>query len=173
MRVRFDDFTFDSDRRELIRGTEPLRLPAKAFQLLEILIENRPRAVSQKDLYDRLWPETYVEPSNLHNLIYQIREALDDRDRTTVKTVYGFGFVFGAVASDEVPASIQWQLVIGRDAGIAVRIESSSISRRHARIVVSASGVTLEDVGSKNGTTVTGVASAASNWQAEMRFCSA
>ena len=54
MRAEFDDFILDTDRRELIRGGEVVRLAPKAFQLLQILIECRPKAVSQQELYDRL-----------------------------------------------------------------------------------------------------------------------
>ena len=46
--------------------------------------------------------------------------------------------------------------VIGRDEAAAVRVDSSTVSRRHARIVVSAGAAILEDLGSKNGTFVAG-----------------
>ena len=42
--------------------------------------------------------------------------------------------------------------VIGRDPAATVFVDSSTVSRRHAVIVVSADGATLEDLGSKNGT---------------------
>ena len=42
--------------------------------------------------------------------------------------------------------------IIGRDPTAAVRADLPSVSRRHARIVVSPEGATLEDLGSKNGT---------------------
>jgi DNA-binding winged helix-turn-helix (wHTH) protein len=163
MRAAFGDFILDIDRRELTRRGKAVRLAPKAFQLLQILFEARPKAVSQQQLYDQLWPDTFVEKSNLHNLIYQVREALHDDDQTIIRTVYAFGFAFAGA-----DAGVRWQLVVGgrdidlhdgenivgRDAGASVQIEARSISRRHARLVVSSSGVTLEDLGSKNGTTV-------------------
>jgi len=42
--------------------------------------------------------------------------------------------------------------VIGRDPDVEVRLDASTVSRRHARLVVKAEGTTLEDFGSKNGT---------------------
>jgi pSer/pThr/pTyr-binding forkhead associated (FHA) protein len=42
--------------------------------------------------------------------------------------------------------------VIGREEDAAAWIESASVSRRHARIVISEGKATLEDLGSKNGT---------------------
>ena len=41
---------------------------------------------------------------------------------------------------------------IGRVSKAAVWIDSNTVSRRHARIVISAEGATIEDLGSKNGT---------------------
>jgi DNA-binding winged helix-turn-helix (wHTH) protein len=169
MRVRFGDFVLDTDRRELLRRGEPVHLSPKTFQLLQILAEERPNAVAQQDLYDRLWPETFVEKSNLHDLIYQLRQALDDGQQTIIRTVYGFGFSFAAPGSGATSAAL-WQIVIagrefdlhdgenlvGRERGASVRINSGSISRHHARITVSPSGVTLEDLDSKNGTTLRG-----------------
>lgn len=169
MRVRFGDFVLDIDRRQLLRLGEPVHLPPKTFQLLQILAEERPKAVAQQDLYDRLWPETFVEKSNLHNLVYQLREALDDSEQTIIRTVYGFGFSFAAPESGAMPAAL-WQIVIGsrefdlhegenlvgRERAASVRIDSGSISRRHARIIVASSGLTLEDLDSKNGTTLRG-----------------
>src|SRR2546423_1656114 len=46
--------------------------------------------------------------------------------------------------------------VIGRDEDAEVRVDRSTVSRRHARVVVSAGGATLEDLGSKNGTWLDG-----------------
>ena len=169
MRVPFGEFVLDTDRHELLRGSQPVHLPPKTFQLLQILAEERPKAVAQQDLYDRLWPDSFVEKSNLHNLIYQLREALEDNEQTIIRTVYGFGFSFAAPESDFAPR-VLWQIVIagrefdlrdgenlvGRDRDAAVRINSGSISRHHARITVSPSGLTLEDLGSKNGTMVGG-----------------
>ena len=46
--------------------------------------------------------------------------------------------------------------LVGRDRDCAVRIDSATLSRRHARIVVTTEGTTLEDLESKNGTFVNG-----------------
>ncbi len=171
MRIRFGDFRLDTDRRELSRGTESIRLTPKALQLLQVLVEARPRAVSQKELHDALWPDTFVDDGSLHNLIYQLRQALDDAAHETIRTVYGFGFSFAAPCiADDAGAAAQYLLtiadedftlregenVVGRDWDAAVRIDAPSMSRKHARIVVEGSHATIEDLGSKNGTSVDG-----------------
>jgi DNA-binding winged helix-turn-helix (wHTH) protein len=172
MRVRFGDFVLDSERRELLRGNEALRLRPKAFELLQALIAKRPNAVSQEELYDTLWPDTFVERTNLHKLMHHVRTVLGDRDQTIIRTVYGFGFAFEAISHDAESAAIlvKWQIVVGdrefelhegenivgRERDAPVRIDAPSISRRHARILIDGERVTVEDLGSKNGTCVSG-----------------
>ena len=83
MRLRFGDFVFDSDTREVIRGDEPLAISPKAFALLALLIESRPKAVSKADLHSRLWPDTHVSDQNLGNLVVELRCGRSARARAS------------------------------------------------------------------------------------------
>lgn len=151
MRVRFQHFCFDSERRELTRDDERLHLTPKAFDLLGHLLDRRPSAISQSDLFDLLWPESLVDTSRIHQLIQEIRGALGDHERNAIRTVYGRGYSFAipAVWVDEVTPSLcqlvvgakcfdlhEGEKLIGRDHRSAVRIDAPSVSRRHALIVV-------------------------------------
>jgi DNA-binding winged helix-turn-helix (wHTH) protein len=172
VRVRFDDFLLDTERRELWRGNARVPLRPKALKLLEALISQRPKAVSQEELYDDLWPDTFVDKNSLHKVMHQLREALEDEEQTIIRTIYGFGFSFAATAVDDVPGALsaRCQIVIGesefdlregensvgRERDAVVRIEAPSISRHHARIVVSGDQASIEDLQSKNGTCVRG-----------------
>ena len=64
----FGDFTLDLDTRELRRGVTALKLSPKALHLLEILVRNRPKALSKAALLDCLWPDSFVVEKNLVNL---------------------------------------------------------------------------------------------------------
>ena len=101
-----------------------------------------------------------------------MRRALDTGGEGPgfVRTVHGFGYAFGAEATEEerkprpqrAVAQIEWdrdvlplmegENVIGRGEEVAVRIDVEGVSRRHARIVADGGRFTLEDLGSKNGT---------------------
>ena len=48
--------------------------------------------------------------------------------------------------------------VIGRDADVTISLKSPTVSRHHAKIVIAGEVATLEDLGSKNGTHLRGVA---------------
>lgn len=98
MPVDFGGFTLDESRRQLFKGAEAVHLSPKAFQLLSILVAERPRAVSKKDLQDRLWPDTFVTEGNLSSAVAELRSALGDdrRESRFIRTLYGFGYSFAA-----------------------------------------------------------------------------
>lgn len=172
MRVEFGEFCFDSARRELSRRGAPVHLTPKAMQLLALLLESRPEVLSRAAIYDALWPGVFVDEANLGVLVAEVRAALGDDARRPrfIRTAYGFGYGFIAetTPSDRIRASrrlrrgaeeielLEGENLLGRDAGAVIRLEGEGISRRHARIVVRAGRVTIEDLGSKNGTYVQG-----------------
>jgi DNA-binding winged helix-turn-helix (wHTH) protein len=175
MRLRFGDCLFDSDTREFFRSGEAIHLTPKAFRFLELLLESRPRALSKEDLQQRLWPETFVSEANLATLAADVRRAIGEEGRGAhiLRTVYGFGYAFSGDAEEEearTPVEDRYWLtwkdeeiplgkgenILGRDRAARVRIDDSTISRRHARIVVGDAAATVEDLGSKNGTFVGG-----------------
>jgi TolB-like protein/Tfp pilus assembly protein PilF len=103
MRVHFRDWTLDSHARELRHGGDAVHLSPKAFRLLEVLIEERPAALSKERLFEIVWPDTFVAESNLASLVKEIRMALRDdaRKSTVIRTVHGYGYAFAAEATDE------------------------------------------------------------------------
>jgi DNA-binding winged helix-turn-helix (wHTH) protein len=178
MRLRFGECLFDTGARQLTRAGEAQALSPKAFQLLELLLESRPRALSKQQLHDRLWPGTYVSHTSLARVVNEVRQAIGDgaRQGDLVRTVHGFGYAFSGAAADldgsAPPAAsasgcgLLWsgrlvdlpegESLIGRGPDCVVRIPSPKVSRHHARVVVTAGQARVEDLGSKNGTFVKG-----------------
>ncbi len=176
MRVLFEECEFDTGRRVLLRHGRIVPLSSRAFQLLELLLERRPEAIAKTELLEQLWPDAFVSDASLHNLVTEIRAALGDDPRMAryIRTVPRFGYAFHAAArvgapvrpSTDAPAagrllsgSQEWLLsegsnLVGRDRDCGVRIDSATLSRHHARIVVTNREATIEDLGSKNGTQV-------------------
>jgi DNA-binding winged helix-turn-helix (wHTH) protein len=176
MRLRFDGFVLDTERMDLSRGGVSIRLTPRAFRLLSRLAEQRPRAVSKRDLLDHVWSGTIVDEANLKTLVLEIRKALEDRGGSSdcIRTVFGFGYAFECDASEEIAPVVTGPLVrvetrdrvvllpqgvheIGRRPGCAVFIDASSVSRVHARLHVGPDTLLIEDNASKNGTFVGGV----------------
>jgi DNA-binding winged helix-turn-helix (wHTH) protein len=178
MRVVFGDCEFDSSRRLLLRHGSAMPLSLKAFQVLELLLDRRPEAVSKTELLERLWPGSFVSDASLHNAVAEIRAALGDSPQAAryIRTVPRYGYAFHGDARAATPIEMakselggprlisrsrEWLLsegsnVVGRDRDCVVRIDSPTLSRRHARIIVTSGEATIEDLGSKNGTHVNG-----------------
>lgn len=93
---RFDNFRLDVRNRQLLHDGEPVVLPAKAFDMLVVLIENGGRLVGKDDLFSRVWPDQIVEESNLTVQVSAIRKALGDRKDNPqyIVTVPGHGYRF-------------------------------------------------------------------------------
>jgi DNA-binding winged helix-turn-helix (wHTH) protein len=175
-RVRFGAFELDPETRELLRGGTPVLVSPKAFDLLTILVAARPKAISKRDLQERLWPATFVVEKNLANLVSEIRDALGDDSSNPrfIRTIRRFGYAFREPAESPdtaraagrrgVSFRITWvggavtldegEHVLGRDPDVEVYLDSPGVSRRHARITIAADRATIEDLGSKNGTFV-------------------
>jgi DNA-binding winged helix-turn-helix (wHTH) protein len=174
MTLRFASFTLDTDRRLVLRDREPVHLSPKAFELLWYLAERRPTAVAKHELYERIWPGTFVVDANLTVLVAELRRALGDDPHTPrfIRTVPRFGYAFCADAAIGDPAAPSARLgltlnervmfladgenLIGRDPACGIWLDKPGVSRLHARIVVAGGGATLEDLESKNGTFVGG-----------------
>jgi len=171
MRFHFGEYCFDADRRELSARGNPIHLTPKALELLNLLIAERPRIVRKEEIYERIWPATHVEEANLSVHISELRSALrdDSKEPRFIRTAHRFGYGFVADARHEQLSIIRLRAgrrefnlldgenIVGRDNEAAIRLNAPGISRRHARIHVAGNIVTIEDLGSKNGTYVQGV----------------
>jgi Tol biopolymer transport system component/DNA-binding winged helix-turn-helix (wHTH) protein len=74
----FGPFRLDVDERLLMRDGRMAPLPPKVFDTLLVLVQNSGRVVSKDELMQSLWPDTFVEESNLTQNISQLRRALSD-----------------------------------------------------------------------------------------------
>jgi DNA-binding winged helix-turn-helix (wHTH) protein/tetratricopeptide (TPR) repeat protein len=77
---------------------EPLPLNRKTFDLLLYLIDHRERVVGKEELLQALWPEQFIEESNLTQHIFLLRKALSRHDSGSkiIETIPGRGYRFVA-----------------------------------------------------------------------------
>ena len=157
MRIRFASFTLDSETRQLFDESGEVRLTPKAFDLLVLLVQERPKVVHKRDLLARIWPDTHVVEANLNVLIGELRRALGDQTKEPrfIRTVHATGFAFAAETAADAPVSTRtsafrcWLMwgdrrfvlaegrnLIGRDPRCDVWLDASRVSREHARISV-------------------------------------
>ncbi len=176
---QFGDFTMQVPARQLLAQDRVVHLSPRAFDLLHILIAHRPGVVSKEELNQRLWPDTFVSEINLPTVVAELRRALgeDAGNPRFIRTVHRRGYAFAGQATEESPRSetsveslgshwVVWEAgqvrlakgdnLLGRGRRVTVWLDSPTISRRHARIVVNGVQATVEDLGSRNGTFVRG-----------------
>ena len=170
---RFGEFTFDCGSHRLLRAGAEQHLSPKAQLLLRLLLLNQPRALSREELYDELWPATFVCETNLATVISEVRRALGDggRSRQYIRTVHGFGYAFAGEVATGSPQRMPVAMLlcehqryllydgensVGRAQDCGVVLTGATVSRHHANIVISNRQITIEDLDSRNGTYVNG-----------------
>ena len=94
----FGPFRIDMRRYLLLKGEELLPLSPKAFKTLLVLVENRGRVVEKEELLDTIWPDSYVEESNLAQNVFVLRRVLGEEksEHRYIVTIPGAGYRFVA-----------------------------------------------------------------------------
>jgi DNA-binding winged helix-turn-helix (wHTH) protein len=174
MVARFGCFEIDAQRRQLFAAGRALHLTPKAFDLLWLLVEAAPRVVPKREIHERLWKGGVVADATLVGLVKEIRRAMEDLSpQAPLRTVHRIGYAIDLpvtrpvagratqgcwLVTDQRRISLaEGENVIGRDASVSVWVDHATLSRRHARITLREGQAVLEDLGSKNGTTLGGV----------------
>ena len=107
MRYFFEEYAFDTDRRELHRGAAVVSVAPQVFDLLDYLIRNRERVVSKDDLINAIWNGRIVSDAALTTRLNAARSALGNsgEEQRLIKTLPRKGFRFvGPVREAQGPA---------------------------------------------------------------------
>lgn len=167
----FDRFRLDATERLLLCDGEMMTLTQKALEVLLVLIEQRGRIVEKDELMRRVWPDTFVEESNLAHQIYTLRKALGKAsdEKEYIQTIPRRGYRFVAEVSEtrdaigEVDYSITVEESVAVDARAGANTRDvepepkpdasssgNSLIRRHAKpvalaclLLVIAAGATI------------------------------
>src|SRR6516225_5596671 len=94
----FGPFVLDTAQHALLRNGEPVPLTPKTYDTLLVLVQNSGRMLSKEELMNTLWPDRFVEESNLTQQISVIRKALAESpgEHRYIVTVPGRGYRFAA-----------------------------------------------------------------------------
>ena len=163
------------------RESEIVHLEPKVMDLLVFLAAHAGQVLPKTRLIDEVWQTEFIAESALTRAVGELRRALGEsaREPRYLETITKRGYrlmatveylgespavepvetagIFCAVMVGEQEVLLEaGDNVIGRDSTATVRIDSADVSRRHARIVVEGDGASIEDLGSKNGTSVWG-----------------
>ena len=122
----FRTFRLDSANQCLWRGEQRVSLTPKAFDVLRYLVEHPGRLVTQDELLEALWPETYVNPELIKKYILGIRKVLgDEHDNPTfIETLPKRGYQFIAPVTEDRASVVQIESsdavskMVGREAAL-------------------------------------------------------
>ena len=122
----FDNFQLDVSDRQLLHDGRPVALPAKAFDMLVVLIENGGRLLEKDELFSRVWPDQIVEESNLAVHVSAIRKALGEKKDNPRYLVtvpgHGYRFIGHVLRLDE---EVEEEVVVKRHSISGLVIEGS------------------------------------------------
>ncbi|MGB8833818.1 MAG: transcriptional regulator [Candidatus Sulfotelmatobacter sp.] len=89
----FGEFSLDPQNRVLRRAGELLPLTPKAFEVLLVLLQEGGKVVTKDELMKAVWPDSFVEESNLTQTVFMLRKALGETlDRRYIMTSQGKGY---------------------------------------------------------------------------------
>src|SRR5258706_1608304 len=101
----FPPFRLDPVNQCLWRGDARITLAPKVFAVLTYLVEHPGRLVTQDELLEAIWPETYVQPEVLRTYILELRKLLGDRPKESlfIATLSKRGYQFVAPVTEDGP----------------------------------------------------------------------
>lgn len=133
---RFADLVLDTASCTLRASNRFVDLPPKTVQLLAILVERADRVVTKTELMDALWPDGFVEESNLTQHVYLLRRALREHGcAAQIETAPRRGYRFKAAVAEHRRAPwvrARWPAAIAGAFVLVLIAAASSISRPSA-----------------------------------------
>ena len=140
----FGAFRLDTVNHCLWRGEKRVSLPPKAFDVLRYLVEHADRLVTQDEILEKLWPQTYVNPEVVKKYVLEIRKALGDQSRKPVfvATFPRRGYQFVAPfheAAPSTPASPA-KGIVGRERALSTLTDAFNKTCRGQRQIVFITG---------------------------------
>jgi DNA-binding winged helix-turn-helix (wHTH) protein/Flp pilus assembly protein TadD len=143
----FGPFRMDLSQRLLLRDNQPVPLQPKAFDTLLTLVRNSEKVVLKEDLMKSVWPDAFVEESNLTQAIFVLRKALEEipGERRYIVTVPGRGYRFAEKVRRLADPGVTQEAVTQEDAPQerAIVVETSAPVRRVRRTALVASIVVI------------------------------
>lgn len=94
----FGDYAMDLDRREVRHDKEVIMLTPTEFRLMEFLVRNKGRAVSEQELNEQIWGSYHSPDSSaVRRYIWLLRQKFEINPSTPrlIRTVRGFGYRLG------------------------------------------------------------------------------
>src|SRR5215472_12394015 len=130
----FGPFVLDTMQHALLRNGQLVPLTPKTYDTLLVLVQNSGKMLAKEELMNTLWPDRFVEESNLTQQVSMIRKALGESpgEHRYIVTVPGRGYRFAAAVrgrcSEEVE-TVGWR----SPSEVVIEAEHSAKGREESR----------------------------------------
>lgn len=140
----FGPFRVDADKEILLRDSAPVALTPKTFQVLLVLVRHGKEVVTKDDLMKTVWPDTFVEETNLTRTIFMLRKALGEGtdDHKYIVTVPGRGYRLAETVRLVVPDAVETTVLLARHSEVEIRTRESRL-----RVALSAGALAIVGLG--------------------------
>src|ERR1700741_1843445 len=119
----FGSFRLDTSDQCLWREDVRIALTPKVFAVLRHLVDHPGRLVTQEELLEAIWPETYVQPEILRKYILELRKVLGDDPKSPrfIETLpkRGYRFIASLEEAPLMPPAAGASGLVGRDHDLA------------------------------------------------------
>lgn len=139
----FGPFLLKPEQQLLLKQETPIKIGGRALDILTTLVENPGELVDKRTLISRVWPNTYVEETNLKVNVAGLRRALEDDPSLPqfIATVVGRGYRFIApVRLTGSPASASGRPYSREVPSIVELIDTIDAVRQHLAQISSSGG---------------------------------
>jgi len=135
----FGPFRLDVEERVLLRHGKPIALTPKAFEILSLLVENPGHSFAKEEMMRQVWPNTFVDESNLSQHIFQLRRLLGDPPdgREYIETVPRHGYRFTQVVKRIDSTSAEKEMTPAQAVPLAISGAITAHSKRRQIIALS------------------------------------
>lgn len=119
--LTFGRFRLIPARQLLLRDDVPIRIGSRALDILTVLTRRSGELIGKHELIAAVWPDTFVDASNLKVHVCLLRRALGDTQKYPqyIATIAGRGYRFVALVQNAIAATAPHDPVIGHQREIA------------------------------------------------------
>jgi DNA-binding winged helix-turn-helix (wHTH) protein/Tfp pilus assembly protein PilF len=127
----FGPFRLDLEQKLLTYEGETVPLAPKVFETLVLLIENKGRVVKKDEMIKTLWPDRYVEESNLTQNIFMLRKIFGEAPgkHQYIETIPKRGYRFTGQVTE-----IQEEIEQAEQSAPTVELEAEAQQEKAARL---------------------------------------
>ncbi|MBX3289888.1 MAG: winged helix-turn-helix domain-containing protein [Acidobacteria bacterium] len=130
----FGSYQFDPARLLLLREGKIIQVTPKALEILDLLIRERERLVSRRELMAEIWPDTFVEEANINLYISILRKTLGQNgtaETQYIRTVSKKGYRFVADVTEEPAENSESGQVFAESSSDSAEAAPADVNTKH------------------------------------------